>query len=144
MKYSIINLSIIVCSAIVLFTACKKNDGDKSRHNMFVGKWKITEIGADSNNNNIPEPSELQPSGDSCYGIWYQFNDDGSGIYTFLQHCQYTYTNFTWSLHGNDEYLQTRLNAGSAYIYSLTNSMWVGKDTSSFYPYKTWFVGMKQ
>lgn len=99
-------LSIAVLAAMIV--GCKKDEDEKTRKELMVGNWNVTEYGVDANNNSVVDGGELFPASDSTVNGAFTFNSDGtfSLISKFLGLGSDTTTG-QWALLNNDTYIRT-------------------------------------
>lgn len=127
--------AVAVCVLAVAFQSCKKKK-DETPAAKLAGKWKLSQVGIDSNNNNTVDPAEVI-SADS-FKLFIAFGGDGSGTFTFNLFGNDLNSNFTWQLINNNADLKMTLdqpstllpfNSGNMHINNLSESDLVFRDT---------------
>jgi hypothetical protein len=128
MKKSI--LSIAVVAAMIV--GCKKSDDDKSRRDMLIGKWTISQFGFDANGNGIVDVGETGPAVDSIFGGNITFNSDGSLSTISTSGGTNDTSTGQWSLLSNDTYLRTITDGDTtdAEIKALSSNSLTVRDTT--------------
>ena len=144
----------ILAIGLIGITACKKKK-DESPKAKLSGKWKLTQIGTDANNNSIMEASEVETLPDT-FVVYMTFNGDGNGSVSTDLFGSTLSTGFTWTLINNDADINVKAAPGSSsfftvtegtvHIHTLSFTDLVTRDTSSMSGTLThnWSVFKKQ
>lgn len=104
MKKSLFSIAVLAA----MIVGCKKDEDEKSRKDLMVGNWNLTEFGVDANNNSVVDGGELFPASDSTVNGAFTFNSDGTFtlISSFAGLGSDT-TSGQWALINNDTYIRT-------------------------------------
>jgi hypothetical protein len=78
-------LMLSAVAVTVFFAACNKSDDNASRQEMLVGKWNLTEFGADANQNGSIDAGETTATSTIGMTLVTTLNSDGtsSSVGTF-------------------------------------------------------------
>jgi len=120
-----------VAALATLFASCKKDDdNNKSRHDMLVGTWTVSQFGTDINNNKVIDMGETS---DSVMNGFFTFNANGTAVasLSFMGMPADT-SDATWTLVDNDNYLRTISDGDTGYIMiqSISNNNLTLLDTT--------------
>lgn len=136
----------ILAMGILFSASCKKKEDDSVKAKL-TGKWKMTQIGADDNYNDVMEATEVGPVDDSL-NTSYTFNGDGTGSAMLDLGGGNFSVDFSWKLLNNDQDIQLSVLTETfvSHIQSITSSELVIKDTSTVSGTleTTWSVMAKQ
>jgi len=105
--------TLAIFSCTVLFFSCKKRSN--SVHEYLSGSWRLTQVGADINQNGIMEVSEMLSMPDTG-AVVNVFNGDGTGYgsFSFLGGFG-TKSNFTWTTDERNRTVTITSQDGSSY-----------------------------
>ncbi len=108
----------IIALGVILMSACKKTEAEKSTKDKLVGKWKSTYFAIDSIDNDVIDASETSTL---SRVITYTFNSDGTA--TATTSTDTSVGHFLWALTNGDAELRC--------IFGYTNASGVA-DTELF------------
>jgi hypothetical protein len=139
---------LVVCGTLI--SSCSKYKANQniinttSKKGMLSGKWIEFQVGADSNNNNIVDSSELQYSS-AAYNTKLTFNVDGSGTYFVHNTAVDSTYAMTWSLENSDADLKIAITGGDTKVFNIhgLNDLYLTLSNTAVSP-KTWTIYKKQ
>jgi hypothetical protein len=138
MKHFSINLIpavAAVCSCL-LISSCHKNDhGPSETRRNLIGNWKVTAIGADQNQNKVPDLDEVMtvPGGTELVNT---FAENGTGTGMLSAGSFPISTTTTWELNNGDKTLKVVYTASGIaitrqfQIVTITSDVMTLADTS--------------
>jgi hypothetical protein len=153
MKHTLKTTIGIVSICLIALAACKKKKDDSVKARLS-GKWTMTQVGTDANNNNVMDASEVVPAPDTL-PIALTFKGDGNGDFSTSFFGTNLSLAFTWTLSNSDKDINIKpastttglpVTEGVLHIYSLTGAELVVKDTATIDSalMNTWTVYKKQ
>lgn len=136
----------LLLAATTAVISCKKDDKVKSRHDMFVGSWKIYQSGEDENGNGIWDANEMAIDSDAAVTM-VLFNSNGTGNLQGDSAGVPMSVPINWNLQNNETDLRLIMPLSSEAdtiiqkIVSIDESMFVLKDTTGTPAY---FISFKK
>jgi hypothetical protein len=112
---------ILLLVLIMLGTgSCSKKQGPDTAITKLIGKWKLTKLASDDNNDGVIESYEIHPES-AQDDIELLFNNDAVGVeYDTYSGVAQANLNFEWSIIAGDT-LQINYKANDSLTYTLVN-----------------------